>query len=99
MRCGLHAYSRTMARLRPGVDSARAMALMKTVTAQLAAAYPVEQSGWTPMLQPVRDEVVGNVKPMLFTIAAAAAAVLLLACANVANLLLARVAARSRELA
>ena len=47
----------------------------------------------------MRDEIIGNIKPMLLTLAGAAAAVLLLACANVANLLLARVAGRTRELA
>jgi predicted permease len=95
----LHVDERTIARLRPGVDSAQAVALMKTVAANLGAAYPKEQAGWEPAIFPVRDEVIGNIKPMLWTIAAAAAAVLLLACTNVANLLLARVAARSRELA
>ena len=98
-RRGLHADSRTIGRLRAGVDSARAVALMKTASAQLAAAYPVEQGGWTPALLPVRDEVVGDVKPMLLTVVGAAAAVLLLVCANVSNLLLARTAARTRELA
>ncbi len=95
----LHVDSRTIARLRPGVDSAQAVALMKTVASQLGAAYPSEQAGWEPAMYPVRDEVVGNIKPMLWMIAAAAAAVLLLACTNVANLLLARVASRTRELA
>jgi putative ABC transport system permease protein len=52
-----------------------------------------------PALYYVRDEIIGNIKPMLLSLAGAAAAVLLLACANVANLLLARVAGRGRELA
>jgi putative ABC transport system permease protein len=98
-RRGLHADSRTIARLRPGVDSARAVALMSAVGGQLAAAYPVEQAHWSAAMYPVRDELIGDVRPMLLTLAGAAAAVLLLACANVANLFLARVASRTRELA
>jgi putative ABC transport system permease protein len=98
-RRGLHADSRTVARLRPGVDSARAMALMRTVSGQLASQYPAEQAHWSAAMLPLRDEVLGNVQPMLLTLGGAAAAVLLLACVNVANLLLARLAGRSRELA
>jgi putative ABC transport system permease protein len=98
-RRGLHVDSRTVARLRPGIDSARAMALMRTIDAQLASAYPKDQAHWTAAIRSVRDELVGDVRPMLLTLAGAAAAVLLLACANVANLLLARVASRTRELA
>jgi putative ABC transport system permease protein len=98
-RRGLHVDSRTIARLRPGVDSARAAALMRTVDARLAAAYPVEQAHWSAATAPLTSDVVGGVGPTLYTLAGGALAVLLLACANVANLLLARVASRSRELA
>jgi putative ABC transport system permease protein len=99
MRRGLHADSRTIGRLRPGIDSARAVTLMKVVGARLASAYPAEQDRWSASLIPVQTEILGNVKPMLLTLAAAAAVVLLLACANVANLLLARMSTRARELA
>ena len=98
-RRGLHADSRTIARLKPGVDSARAASLMRTVDARLAAAYPVEQAHWSVAMQPLRDDILGGIGPTLYTLAGAAIAVLLLTCANVANLLLARVASRSRELA
>jgi putative ABC transport system permease protein len=98
-RRGLHADSRTIARLRPGIDSARAIALMSTVEGQLESAYPVEQAHWKPAMYPVRSELIGDIRPMLLTLAGAAAAVLLLACANVANLFLARVASRTREFA
>jgi len=98
-RRGLHADSRTIARLRPGVDSARAVALMSVIDGQLASAYPVEQAHWKPAMYPVRSELIGDIRPMLLTLAGAAAAVLLLACANVANLFLARVASRTREFA
>jgi putative ABC transport system permease protein len=95
---GFHADSRTIARLRPGVDSTRAAALMRGVGVRLGVSYPAEQAHWLPALRPVRDEIVGGVGPLLWTLAVAAGAVLVLACANVAGLLLARVAARTREL-
>jgi putative ABC transport system permease protein len=99
MQRGLHADSRTIARLKPGVDSARAAALMRTADARLAAAYPEDQAHWHIAMVPIRADILGGVGPTLYTLAAAAIAVLLLTCANVANLLLARVASRSRELA
>jgi predicted permease len=98
-RRGVHADSRTIARLKPGVDSARAVALMRTVDARLAAAYPVEQAHWNVAMIPLRNDILGGIGPTLYTLAGAAIAVLLLTCANVANLLLARIASRSRELA
>src|SRR5207248_3421641 len=98
-RRGFHADSRTMGRLRAGVDSALAVALMRPIGARLAAAYPSEQRGWMPFMISLRTEIIGDVGPMLFTLAGAAAAVLLLACANVAGLLLARATTRRRELA
>lgn len=97
-RRGLHADSRTIARLRAGIDSTRATVLMRTVGAQLGAAYPAEQAHWLPAMFPVRSEIIGNVGPLLWTLTVAAGGILLLACANVAGLLLARVAARTREL-
>ena len=98
-RRGLHADSRTIARLRAGVDSATAVRLMRGVGTRLAAEYPREQGGWLPAMQPLRNEIIGNVEPMLLTLTGAAIAVLLLVCANVASLLLARLTARARELA
>jgi putative ABC transport system permease protein len=98
-RRGFHADSRTLGRLRAGVDSARADALMRAVGARLAEAYPADQAHWMPGSIPLRQEIIGGVGPMLWTLSAAAAAVLLLACTNVASLLLARVATRTRELA
>ena len=98
-RRGLHADSRTIARLRPGVDSATAAALMRGVAMRLGAEYPREQEGWLPTMRPLREEVIGDVRPMLLTLTGAAVAVLLLVCANVASLLLARMTTRTRELA
>jgi predicted permease len=97
---GLHADSRTLARLRVGVDSASAANALRPIEARLAAAYPVEQARWSAVVfLPVRNEILGNIQPMLLTLAGAVGVVLLLACTNVGNLLLARASARSRELA
>ena len=98
-RRGLHADSRTIARLRPAVDSAAAARAMSDIGVRLGADYPREQGGWLPAMVPLRDEVIGDVGPMLFTLAGAGIAVLLLVCANVASLLLARLMTRGRELA
>lgn len=96
---GLHVDSRVIARLKPGVDSARAVALLENADARLAAAYPVEQAHWSIAFYPIRNEILGGIGTTLYTLGGAALAILLLACANVANLLLARVASRGRELA
>ncbi len=98
-RRGVHVDSRTLARLRPGVDSARAVALMRTVSTRLAGAYPDEQAHWSAAMFPIRQEILGDVTPMLLTLGAASIAILLLACSNVANLLVARMSSRARELA
>ncbi|HTE47957.1 MAG TPA: ABC transporter permease [Gemmatimonadaceae bacterium] len=98
-RRDVHSDSRALGRLRAGVDSAQAVAPITEVSARLAAAYPVEQARWTPVLFSLRDELVGGFARMLLTLVGASFTVLLLACANVANLLLARAAARARELA
>ena len=98
-RRGVHTDSRTIARLRPAADSARVAAVMRTVEQRLAQEYPAEQAHWTSaVMQPVRDEVIGNIKPTLLALGGAVSLVLLLACANVANLLLTRASARQREL-
>jgi putative ABC transport system permease protein len=70
------------------------------VQARLAAEYPEESAGWTGVgLTPLRSELLGDVRPTLAILAAAAALVLLLSCANVATLSLIRASVRARELA
>ena len=91
-----------MARLKPGVsvDAARAEMNTLSISTQrdFAADYPPD-SRWTVRLDPLRDVVVGNVHPLLIAFSAAVALVLLIGCANVANLLLARASTRQREIA
>jgi putative ABC transport system permease protein len=99
-RRGVHTDSRTIARLRPGSDSARVATVMRTVEQRLARAYPDEQRHWTSaVMLPIREEILGNVKPTLLMLGGAVLLVLLLASANVANLLLVRASSRDRELA
>lgn len=90
-----------IARLKPGVSSAAAAAAVDAMTESLAAATPVGYQGSAARLSlaTVDREVASQVRPALLAIAGAVAFVLLAACANLANLLVARVAGRGRELA
>ena len=97
---GVRSDSRVVARLRPGVSTESATAEMGAVAKRIASAYPADAEGWTSVqLTPLRDEVIGNVRPMLLTLGAAVLFGLLIACVNVANLSLVRAAARTREVA
>jgi predicted permease len=98
-RRGNHVDSRTFARLRPGVDSARMTRIMSVASARLGAEYPNEQRGWSATSVAMQQELVGNVQPMLLTFAGAAGLILLLVCANVAGLMITRGIGRRRELA
>ncbi|MEP6491901.1 MAG: ABC transporter permease [bacterium] len=96
---GLHVDSRALLRLRAGTDSARASAAMRTIARRMADAYPAEQAHWTSViLRSLSNEMFGDLSSTLLLIASAIALVLLLACANVANLLLVRNSIRAREL-
>jgi predicted permease len=86
-------------RLKPGVPLPRAQAEMDVVARNLAAAFPVADKESGIKLVSLREDLVGNVQPFLMVLLAAVGFLLLIACANVGNLLLARSMSRSREFA
>lgn len=95
---GNHNYL-TVARLKAGVPLRQAQKQMEVISDQLARAYPEENTGWGAVVIPLRDHLVGDVRPALLTLLGAVAFVLLIACANTANLLLTRTIGRRKELA
>lgn len=86
-------------RLKPGVTLAQAKADMDGIAQNLAAAYPEADKAVGISLVSMKEDIVGNVQPFLIVLLAAVGFLLLIACANVANLLLARSMGRSREFA
>ena len=88
-----------VARFKPGVQRSQAVADLNRIAAHLAEQYPVTNRGWGVFLVPVREERVRWVRTALLIIVGAAGLVLLIACTNVASLLVARNAAREKEIA
>jgi putative ABC transport system permease protein len=92
-------YLYVFGRLRRDVSPARARSALSTLATRQAAAFPESNKGWGARVIPLREDIASDVRPLLVIGSAAVALVLLIACANVANLLLARGAARAREVA
>jgi predicted permease len=88
-----------VARLAPGATLEGARAEMSAIMGRLGAQYPETNAGRDAAVVPLRDEIVGDVRPTLLVLFGAVGCVLLVACVNVAGLMLARSAARGREIA
>ena len=88
-----------IARFKSGVSSTQAYTEMRTINSRLAAAYPQQNASVAIVMGTLRDRIVGKVQPLLLTLLGAVSFVLLIACANVASLFLARVADRKKEIA
>jgi putative ABC transport system permease protein len=88
-----------VARVKPGISMKRAQTEMTGIAQRLAIAYPQYNKNWGINVEPLRDSLIGQVKPSLLALIGAVTLLLAVACANVANLLLARYTARRREMA
>src|SRR5262249_51736605 len=95
---GAH-YLTVVGRLKPGVDLERADAELATIAKRISAGFPAGARELRAYLVPLREQLVGDARRPLVALSVATLAVLLIACANVAGLLLVRGASRGREIA
>jgi putative ABC transport system permease protein len=95
---GNHNYM-VIGRLKPGVDIRAAKAELSAISTRLEQLYPEDDKGWGATMLPLREQMVGDVRLALLVLLGAVAFVLLIACANVANLVLGKILARRKEIA
>jgi putative ABC transport system permease protein len=98
-RKGVGRFLTVVARLNPGTTVPQAQSQMNTIAAHIAEEHPDFNAYWGANVVSVRDQISGDLRPTLLILFAAVAFVLLIACSNVSSLLLARAAAREREIA
>jgi len=92
-------HSVVIARLKPDTDLKQAQAEMNTISSRLEQLYPADDKGWGALVVPLHQDLVSDVRPALLVLLGAVAFVIFIACANVANLALAKTFSRQKEIA
>ena len=92
-------FLNVIGRLKPGADIKQSQVEMASIAARLEQQYPDTNASWSVNVISMRDYLVGDIRPVLLILFSSVALILLIACTNVANLLIARGAARTKEIA